>query len=604
MRRTWALWMLFAVCLVVGLVAMVWISMAVLRLDAAEAQARRQAHEEENVRLALWRMDSMLAPMIAQETARPYFAYSPFIPAEQAYTRMFAQIRHGEVLVPSPLLAWESPLVLVHFQFDGEGQASSPQAPAGEMRAIAARFTSFERMDEAGEMLQKLEGMLDRQRLLAALPEEAADQVFSRAAGGYAELLAGNSINASKSMPAQQAAGVQQQEQAARSINEFHNRTDNTLRQQNLEFNLQRGNWRKSDDGIVEGRIIEGVMRPLWVDDALVLARRVNVNGQVYVQGCWLNWPAIRGMLLEQVADLLPSAGLEPAGDERRPLRLLASIPVLLTPGAVQATAPTAMSPIRLTLIAAWAGVFVGAAALGLLVWGAMRLSARRGAFVSAVTHELRTPLTTVSMYAEMLENGMVRDEAQRRQYLGTLRAEAQRLGHLVENVLAYSRIERGRASGRSQELTLSQLLEVAGQRLAGRAEQAGMSLEIAVADGGDVAVRADASAVEQILFNLVDNAAKYASGAADRRIRLQGAPDGRCAVIRVADGGPGIATAQRRRLFRPFGKSASEAAHSAPGVGLGLALSRRLAREMGGDLVLEPANGVGASFALRLPRV
>ena len=72
-------------------------------------------------------------------------------------------------------------------------------------------------------------------------------------------------------------------------------------------------------------------------------------------------------------------------------------------------------------------------------------LSERRGAFVSAVTHELRTPLTTLRMYTEMLADGMVPDEPRRRSYLQTLRAEADRLGHLVENVLAYSRLERNR---------------------------------------------------------------------------------------------------------------------------------------------------------------
>ena len=113
----------------------------------------------------------------------------------------------------------------------------------------------------------------------------------------------------------------------------------------------------------------------------------------------------------------------------------------------------------------------------------------------------------------------------------------------------------------------------------------------------------ADRSAVERILSNLVDNACKYARQAADRRIHLEGGADSRAVWLSVADHGPGLSRAELRRLFRPFHKSAGEAAQSAPGVGLGLALSRRLARAQGGDLRFESPEGRGASFVLRLPR-
>ena len=81
-------------------------------------------------------------------------------------------------------------------------------------------------------------------------------------------------------------------------------------------------------------------------------------------------------------------------------------------------------------------------------------LSERRGAFVSAVTHELRTPLTTFRMYAEMLAEGMVPSPEARQKYLETLRREADRLAHLVENVLQYARLERGRPGGRRENVT------------------------------------------------------------------------------------------------------------------------------------------------------
>ncbi len=96
-----------------------------------------------------------------------------------------------------------------------------------------------------------------------------------------------------------------------------------------------------------------------------------------------------------------------------------------------------------------------------------------------------------------------------------------------------------------------------------------------------------------------MDNACKYAAQAADRRVRISAAAEGARVVLRVVDAGPGIAAADRRWLFAPFARSAERAAGSAPGVGLGLALCRGLARAMGGDLVLE--EGPGARLALRL---
>ena len=114
--------------------------------------------------------------------------------------------------------------------------------------------------------------------------------------------------------------------------------------------------------------------------------------------------------------------------------------------------------------------------------------------------------------------------------------------------------------------------------------------------------MRVDLSIVDQVLSNLVDNAIKYAAGASDRRIHLDVAPAGRWLMLTIRDHGPGLSPQVMRRLFRPFSKSAQEAAHSAPGIGLGLALSRRLARGLGGDLKLHENDASGACFALTLP--
>ncbi|MCD6404350.1 MAG: HAMP domain-containing histidine kinase, partial [Planctomycetes bacterium] len=263
---------------------------------------------------------------------------------------------------------------------------------------------------------------------------------------------------------------------------------------------------------------------------------------------------------------------------------------------------PEGLSPEILSLVVAWGCVLVAAAAVGVLLWGAVSLGQRRGTFVSAVTHELRTPLTTFRMYTEMLAEDMVPDDKKRRRYIETLQAEAKRLSHLVENVLSYSRLENSRATAATETIVLRDFLRGVEERLGERERQAGMTLVVEEPDAGGLCAEGDSSAVLQILFNLVDNACKYASRTTDRRIHIELGRAGGFAVIKVRDHGPGIARKNARRFFRPFCKSAREAADSAPGVGLGLAISRRLARRMGGDLRLDRDSREGASFILMLP--
>src|SRR6185437_8992044 len=147
----------------------------------------------------------------------------------------------------------------------------------------------------------------------------------------------------------------------------------------------------------------------------------------------------LKETLLASIVDLLPEAGLEsaPAVTETNQERMLAALPIKLVPGKLSASMVSGLTPIQLSLVVAWICTLLAALAVGGLLLGVVTLSERRSAFVSAVTHELRTPLTTFRMYTEMVVQGMVPDAEQRGRYLNTLRIEADRLSHLVENVLA-----------------------------------------------------------------------------------------------------------------------------------------------------------------------
>ncbi|NNM30401.1 MAG: HAMP domain-containing histidine kinase [Akkermansiaceae bacterium] len=360
--------------------------------------------------------------------------------------------------------------------------------------------------------------------------------------------------------------------------------------------------------------------QPVWIGGELFAVREVRHNGRIRYQGLWLKAEELSRHLLASVDDLLPGASLAPIealavaalqGASRVDTaalqddsRALITVPWRLVPGEAAVLPVLAWTPLRLSLAIGWVAVFLALLAAAALVRSVMRMSERRAAFVSSVTHELRTPLTTFQLYSDMLADGMVPSEAKRQEYLGTLRSEAGRLNHLVENVLAYSRIERGSARARHEKVPLSDLLERFRPRLEERAGTEGARLEVENGETCDgMQVDTDVTAVEQIVFNLVDNACKYGmpkEGAGVVRVRaLNG---GNRARIEVCDEGRGVAHRDRKRLFQPFHKSAKDAAHSKPGVGLGLALCKRLARALGGDLRIDLGRDKGACFVLELP--
>ena len=576
MKRPWLIATVFTLCLAILLVAMGWVSWTVLELQHAETDARREAVLEERVRLALWRMDSALGVLIARESGRPYFVYRSHVSATLPYNRLFDVSDDGTAERASPLLTEDTPYVLLHFQVEPFGTLTSPQVPErGALAQLGASRGFGERLNElrsrvSPEWVRSTMASTGEapaiQRIAAAPQDEVARQQSS-------QML----INAA--------------ERQARS------RVSRQAQRQDQQRVMPPEPWLRGID--------EDLFRPVWREDMLLLLRQVRVGREPFVQGCWLDWNAIQVWLEREVADLLPDVRFEPVLDNnsKESTRTLATIPVRLVPGQTPVEVPVGSSPIRFTLFVAWGCVVVAIVAVGVLLVGTLALSERRAAFVSAVTHEMRTPLTTFRLYTDSLKRGIVTDEKKRSRYIDTLSAEAGRLGHLIENVLAYARLERHRPQQRAEPTTLDALLERIQPQLTGRAQLAGMELNVdADASVLDARVAVVTSLVEQILVNLVDNACKYAACADPPTIRLDIEVRGDRALLCVRDYGPGIAPASVRRVFQPFNKSSAAAAETAPGIGLGLALSRRLARSLGGDLILDASWTQGAGFELSLP--
>jgi len=281
----------------------------------------------------------------------------------------------------------------------------------------------------------------------------------------------------------------------------------------------------------------------------------------------------------------------------------LAPLPLVLRPGETVTLPDTAARKEALsgTVASAWLlSILMIILLFGLLAFYA-RLERRRSDFVSAVTHELRTPLTSFSLYAEMLRDGHLPQEKVA-EYHETLYHESRRLGHLVENVLAFAKLTRGKVRGRQDAGPCNALLSGLFGKVGERLRKAGLAFHYTIDPrAGLLSLRTDLLSVEQILTNLADNAIKYAEGDAPE-VKISAIQTHRTLSIRFADNGPGISDEARRKLFQPFSRSAKAEKGHKPGIGLGLALSRDLARSIGGDLTLERSDAKGSTFLLTLP--
>jgi signal transduction histidine kinase len=281
----------------------------------------------------------------------------------------------------------------------------------------------------------------------------------------------------------------------------------------------------------------------------------------------------------------------------------MAALPAELDPGPVPELPPAGWTPLRLGLALGWVAALVALAAVWLGGSSLVDLSERRIRFVSAVTHELRTPLTSLRLYLDMLTAGMVKEEEKKQEYLTTLSTESDRLNRLIENVLDFSRLERRSMKVVREPVPVTDLLARVNETWAERVAADGRELLVHATVPPGQRVCADPRMVEQILGNLVDNARKYSREAADGRIWVWAKPAGRKRVaFEVEDRGPGIPTAERKTIFRPF-RRGTDADTTAGGAGLGLALAKQWAELCGGRLSYRLAEGgVGACFRLELP--
>lgn len=226
------------------------------------------------------------------------------------------------------------------------------------------------------------------------------------------------------------------------------------------------------------------------------------------------------------------------------------------------------------------------------------QLRRERDRFFAAASHELGNVIAGVRLWANQLIRRPPAEISAWKAGVENIRSAAESAGRMIEDMLSLSRLREGRLELDFTTVDLHSVLDYMAELHRGTAETAKLDLRLADAPGA-ILVRADQTRVRQIVANLLSNAIKFtpAGGVVELGV---GAPEGGYGIAWVRDTGPGIPPEDQERIFRPYEQVAGVA--QGRGVGLGLSLSRQLARLMGGDLTVESRPGAGATFILRLP--
>jgi signal transduction histidine kinase len=217
--------------------------------------------------------------------------------------------------------------------------------------------------------------------------------------------------------------------------------------------------------------------------------------------------------------------------------------------------------------------------------------------FLANVSHELKTPLTSIRGFSQAMVDGTLADRAGQERAARVIEAESRRVLHLVEELLDLSRIESGQEEMARAPVKLEELFQHVGDVFSLRSRETGVALEIASPQVPDVL--GDFDRLEQVLGNLLDNAFRHTPAGGTVRLTAREAAD-RMVEVSVADTGEGIPPEELPRVFDRFYRG--DLAGPLRGTGLGLAVSREIARAHGGDIRAESEPGSGTRFVFTLP--
>jgi two-component system phosphate regulon sensor histidine kinase PhoR len=230
------------------------------------------------------------------------------------------------------------------------------------------------------------------------------------------------------------------------------------------------------------------------------------------------------------------------------------------------------------------------------------RLASLKSDFVANVSHELKTPLSLVRMFGEILLSERVLSADKRRQYLSIIVSESERLTALIENVLDFAKVERGKAAYEFAQGDVGEAVARAVEASRHRAEREQVEVSLRVALGLPRAM-IDARAIELAIINLLDNALKYAKDGG--RVDVEVSAASGAVRVRVEDRGPGIDPDEQESIFERFVRGRRAGDKQVRGSGIGLSLVKHIAESHGGSIVVESPvtdDGRGSAFVLSIP--
>jgi signal transduction histidine kinase len=273
----------------------------------------------------------------------------------------------------------------------------------------------------------------------------------------------------------------------------------------------------------------------------------------------------------------------------------------LIDPGAVARSARTARLTLWMLVPVALIAIGVGSALIIRDIGREMEYARQKTDFVSNVSHELKTPLTSIRMFSDLLSQKPDMSDGKRVEYSGIISREAARLSRLINNLLDFSRMERGEKRYRMESIDAREWIRETVETYRHQIESEGFRLVFrdGLGDGG-ATIRGDRDALSQVVLNLLSNAEKYGGDA--REIAVETSRGDGTIDISVLDRGPGIPRRHVARIFDKFYRADDSLSSGIEGSGLGLTLARQIARAHHGDIEYSPRTDCGSRFAVRLP--
>lgn len=226
-------------------------------------------------------------------------------------------------------------------------------------------------------------------------------------------------------------------------------------------------------------------------------------------------------------------------------------------------------------------------------------LAELRTDFVSNVSHELRTPLSLIRMFAETLEMNRIKDESKKTEYYRTIISESERLTRLINNILSFSKMEKGKHETSHERVDLNSIIKKIISIYQPQFDNLKFVIDLKLSEA-ELVVNGDRELLTEAFQNLIDNAVKYSPE--EKYLKIESFLSGKECVVRFSDHGIGIAPEHHKKIFEKFYRVSSGLVHTAKGSGVGLALVKYIIHEHQGRIELASEIGKGSEFTIYIP--